>query len=187
MSEKSHKFSPAPPGFTREQVAAISSIIVKRAFETVDEIEAHIESYIANNIEKIVVAALGIEKNRWGDGYTLYSTNSFSGPLLCYIKQRAIEKATARGAAAVKELVDDKKFKQYATSELKKSISSYYDEEYNRAMMSLIADHLALDPDQLTAQIEEIMRVTKQNVEGASKATMETFLLCAGGKKGKVR
>lgn len=180
MSENNAKRPDVAPSFTREQIAAISGLIVKRAFDKIERIEAQVESYFEKYIDAIIIASLGIEPNRWSSGgYTLHQTNSFSGPLLRFIKARATKKAVERIEGVVERWLIQDQFKQYVTAELKKAFSSVYDDAYKREMESLIKAHMIINDNDLKDQIDKMIADTCRNATGAAKATMETYLLCA--------
>lgn len=163
-----------PNLFTSQQVALISGTIVQEAFRRVEAIEDNIEQFIEKNIEKIVLATLGFERDS-DSTYRVHGTNGYTGPLIEFIRDKARNIAKQRAEPIIKDLGAGK-FKDYVSKDLKRSVSEYFDREYEAQMTALIKAELKLDDTYVQEQITEIVSDSRRAFTAASKVMMTSYI-----------
>ena len=162
------------------QVKIIAGTIVKRAFEKIGDIDNFVSEYIADNIEVMVASALGIECRSNGEYTRLQTSNSFVAALTGYIASCARKVADTRGPLVLDDMLK-KKAEAKVTKELKRAVTSVYDDAYARRMRELVESHLTINYEHLEEQTKEIVAEARRMSEGASKAMIESYIRAAEG------
>lgn len=161
-----------------KQADMIAGTIVRRAFESVQNFDRHIDDYLKQNIYKIVMAILGFEKDPFERGTRLAYDSDYSNPVSEYILQRAKAKVLEHSQEVLKSIMDDD-FKALASKSLKKSVSERYDDAYKCEMHKIIKREVSLSQLNLEEQTKSIIEDGRRMISGAAKATIDLYIATA--------
>jgi hypothetical protein len=154
-------------------IDSISSAIMERLMNNVNDTEALVKQYVSKHLERIVIHGLGFD-DTW-NRLEFRRTNGYSGRLLTFISQKAREAAQEELLKTI-DIVKKKLSLALKDKNFIQEVENAYENAYSKELQQIISQFIKTEEQIIASQLTEIVENMRKNTEIVMSAQLDRMI-----------